>query len=115
EVLTTAPGRRLDNPYSLNTVDVCPVGALTAKDFRFAMRAWELTATPSVCTGCATGCNTEVQSSRDKIYRLVPRVNAAVNKHWMCDEGRFTYKPVHGTRLAVPMVDRKSTRLNSSH
>jgi NADH-quinone oxidoreductase subunit G len=104
EVLTTAPGRRLDNPYSLNTVDVCPVGALTAKDFRFAMRAWELTATPSVCTGCATGCNIEVQSSRDKIYRLVPRINPAVNKHWMCDEGRFTYKPVHTTRLAVPQV-----------
>ncbi len=103
EVLTTAPGRRLDNPYSLNTVDVCPVGALTSKDFRFAMRAWELTGTPSVCTGCATGCNTEVHSSRNKIYRLVPRLNEAVNKYWMCDEGRFTYKPVGAGRLAVPL------------
>jgi NADH-quinone oxidoreductase subunit G len=102
EVLTTAPGRRLDNPYSLNTVDVCPVGALTSKDFRFAMRAWELLATPSVCNGCATGCNVEVHSSRNKIYRLVPRLNEAVNKHWMCDEGRFTYKPVAAGRLAVP-------------
>jgi NADH-quinone oxidoreductase subunit G len=104
EVLTTAPGRRLDNPYSLNTVDVCPVGALTAKDFRFAMRAWELTATPSVCTGCATGCNIEIHASRDKVYRLVPRLNPAVNKHWMCDEGRFTYKPLHQPRLAAPMI-----------
>jgi NADH-quinone oxidoreductase subunit G len=104
EVLTTAPGKRLDNPYSLNTVDVCPVGALTSKDFRFAMRAWELTATPSVCTGCATGCNIEIHASRDKVYRLVPRENPAVNKFWMCDEGRFTYKPLHGARLAVPMV-----------
>ena len=104
EVLTTAPGKRLDNPYSLNTVDVCPVGALTSKDFRFAMRAWELTATPSVCTGCATGCNIEIHASRDKVYRLVPRENQAVNKFWMCDEGRFTYKPLHGARLAVPMV-----------
>jgi NADH-quinone oxidoreductase subunit G len=103
EVLTTAPGKRLDNPYSLNTVDVCPVGALTAKDFRFAMRAWELTSTPSVCPGCATGCNVEVQSSRDRVYRLVPRENPAVNKHWMCDEGRFTYKRVHRDRLAVPL------------
>jgi NADH-quinone oxidoreductase subunit G len=102
EVLTTAPGRRLDNPYSLNTVDVCPVGALTSKDFRFAMRAWELLTTPSVCNGCATGCNVEVHSSRNKIYRLVPRLNEAVNKHWMCDEGRFTYKPVAVSRLAVP-------------
>jgi NADH-quinone oxidoreductase subunit G len=104
EVLTTAPGKRLDNPYSLNTVDVCPVGALTSKDFRFAMRAWELTATPSVCTGCATGCNIEIHASRDKVYRLVPRENPGVNKFWMCDEGRFTYKPLHGARLAVPMV-----------
>jgi NADH-quinone oxidoreductase subunit G len=102
EVLTTAPGHRLDNPYSLNTVDVCPVGALTSKDFRFAMRAWELYATPSVCPGCATGCNVEVHASRGKVYRIVPRPNAAVNKHWMCDEGRFTYKPVHANRLAAP-------------
>jgi NADH-quinone oxidoreductase subunit G len=102
EILTTAPGRRLDNPYSLNTVDVCPVGALTAKDFRFTMRAWELESTPSICPGCATGCNIQVHSSRDKIYRLIPRENPAVNKHWMCDEGRFTYKRVHAGRLAVP-------------
>jgi NADH-quinone oxidoreductase subunit G len=103
EVLTTAPGHRLDNPYSLNTVDVCPVGALTSKDFRFAMRAWELFSTPSVCPGCATGCNVEVHSSRDKIYRLVPRPNPAVNKHWMCDDGRVTYRRVHAARLAAPM------------
>jgi NADH-quinone oxidoreductase subunit G len=85
-------------------VDVCPVGALTAKDFRFAMRAWELTATPSVCTGCATGCNIEVHASRDKVYRLVPRENPAVNKFWMCDEGRFTYKGAAADRLAVPVA-----------
>jgi NADH-quinone oxidoreductase subunit G len=103
ELLGVAPGHKLDNPYSLNTVDVCPVGALTSKDFRFAMRAWELYATPSVCTGCATGCNIDVHSSRGRIYRLVPRVNEQVNKHWMCDEGRMTYKPVHADRLAAPM------------
>jgi NADH-quinone oxidoreductase subunit G len=104
EVLTTAPGRRLDNPYSLNTVDVCPVGALTSKDFRFAMRAWELESTASVCPGCSTGCNIEIHASRGKIYRHVPRENLTVNKHWMCDDGRFTYKRVHTARLAVPMV-----------
>jgi NADH-quinone oxidoreductase subunit G len=103
EVLTTAPGHKLDNPYSLNTVDVCPVGALTAKDFRFQMRAWELYTMPSVCPGCATGCNIEVQHSRGQVYRLVPRVNAAVNKHWMCDEGRFTYKATQVDRLAAPL------------
>jgi NADH-quinone oxidoreductase subunit G len=105
EVLTTAPGHKLDNPYSLNTVDVCPVGALTAKDFRFAMRAWELFSTPSVCTGCATGCNTDVHSSRERIYRMVPRPNEKVNKHWMCDEGRMTYKAVHAERLAAPISE----------
>jgi NADH-quinone oxidoreductase subunit G len=97
EVLTTAPGHQLDNPYSLNTVDVCPVGALTSKDFRFSMRVWELYTTPSICPGCATGCNVEVHHSRGKIHRLVPRENLAVNKQWMCDEGRFTYKRVHPT------------------
>ncbi|MEO5768094.1 MAG: 2Fe-2S iron-sulfur cluster-binding protein [Polyangia bacterium] len=102
EVLTTAPGRRLDNPYSLNTVDVCPVGALTSKDFRFAMRVWELESTPSICPGCATGCNVEVHSSRGEIYRLVPRENQDVNKHWMCDDGRFTYKRISRKRLVVP-------------
>jgi NADH-quinone oxidoreductase subunit G len=105
QVLTTAPGRKLDNPYSLNTVDVCPVGALTSKDFRFAMRAWELWATPSICPGCATGCNIEVHASRGQIARLVPRANADVNRHWMCDEGRFTYKAVHDGRLLAPSLD----------
>ena len=103
EVLTTAPGKRLDNPYSLNTVDVCPVGALTSKDFRFTMRAWELQATPSVCPGCATGCNVEVHTSREQIYRLVPRENPYVNQYWMCDEGRFTYKRIYDDRLGQPM------------
>ena len=103
EVLTTAPGHQLDNPYSLNTVDVCPVGALTSKDFRFAMRAWELYTTPSICPGCATGCNLEVHHSHGKIQRLIPRQNDQVNKHWMCDEGRLTYKRVHAERLAAPL------------
>jgi NADH-quinone oxidoreductase subunit G len=104
QLLTTAPGRRLDNPYSLNTVDVCPVGALTAKDFRFSMRAWELWATPSVCPGCATGCNIEIHAARNVVRRLIPRLNPAVNKYWMCDEGRLTYQRVHQERLAAPML-----------
>jgi NADH-quinone oxidoreductase subunit G len=114
EILTTAPGQRLDNPYSLNTVDVCPVGALTAKDFRFARRAWELTSTPSVCPGCATGCNIEVHTSRGKIRRLVPRENLAVNKFWMCDEGRFEYKAVHENRVMLPLVGGKRAKLDAA-
>lgn len=105
EVLGPAPGAKLDNPYSLNTVDVCPVGALTAKDFRFTMRAWELEMTPSICQGCSTGCNIEVHHKDNRIWRMVPRHNEAVNKYWMCDEGRFTYHGVREARLAVPTVD----------
>jgi NADH-quinone oxidoreductase subunit G len=105
EVLTTAPGAQLDNPYSLNTVDVCPVGALTAKDFRFTMRAWELEATPSVCNGCATGCNIEIHHKHGRAWRLVPRHNPDVNAYWMCDEGRFTYHDLREVRLASPTVD----------
>jgi NADH-quinone oxidoreductase subunit G len=105
EVLTTAPGSQLDNPYSLNTVDVCPVGALTAKDFRFTMRAWELNATPSVCNGCATGCAIEIHHKNERAWRLVPRHEPDVNAYWMCDEGRFTYHDLREQRLAGAVVD----------
>ncbi|HLU65855.1 MAG TPA: molybdopterin-dependent oxidoreductase, partial [Kofleriaceae bacterium] len=104
EEISTAPGAQLDNPYSLNTVDVCPVGALTSKDFRFTMRAWELMATPSVCQGCATGCNMEIHHRQEKIWRLVPRHNPQVNKHWMCDEGRFTYHDLRRRPLVTPTI-----------
>jgi NADH-quinone oxidoreductase subunit G len=114
EILTTAPGQRLDNPYSLNTVDVCPVGALTSKDFRFSRRVWELGATPSICPGCATGCNIEVHASRDKVQRLVPRPNPDVNKHWMCDEGRFEYKRVHADRVLLASVGGKRVTFDAA-
>ena len=105
EILTTAPGAKLDNPYSLNVVDVCPVGALTAKDFRFTMRAWELEATPSVCNGCATGCNIEIHHKNERAWRLIPRHNADVNQYWMCDDGRFTYHDLREDRLAAALID----------
>src|SRR5579859_1348071 len=104
EVLTTAPGEKLDNPYSLNTVDVCPVGALTSKDFRFQVRAWQLYTTPSVCAGCATGCNMEIHHARGVIHRLIPRENQQVNKFWMCDEGRLTYHEIRNRRVAGARV-----------
>lgn len=102
--LGVAPGKRLDNPYSINTVDVCPVGALTSKDFRFTMRAWELMSTPSTCNGCSTGCSIEIHHRGGKTYRLVPRENPDVNGHWMCDEGRFTYHGLTENRLVGPLV-----------
>ena len=90
--ISTFPGMPFDNNYTLNTVDVCPVGALTSKDFRFQMRAWFLKETKSVCTSCATGCNVLIGSREEKIYRYTPRDNDAVNASWMCDAGRLNYK-----------------------
>src|SRR5512139_3038799 len=90
--LTAYPGRLFDNNYTLNTVDLCPVGALTSKDFRFQMRVWFLKETRSLCTSCATGCNIVIGSREDKIYRYEPRENDAVNACWMCDYGRLNYK-----------------------
>ena len=81
-----------DNNYTLNTADICPVGALTSKDFRFQMRVWFLKETKSLCTGCGTGCNTVIGSRENTMYRYEPRENDAVNGPWMCDTGRLNYK-----------------------
>jgi len=81
-----------DNNYTLNTVDICPVGALTSKDFRFQMRVWFLKETKSLCTSCGTGCNVTIGSREGKVYRYEPRENDAVNGPWMCDAGRLNYK-----------------------
>ena len=86
------PGAQFDNNYTLNTVDLCPVGALTSKDFRFQMRVWFLKETKSICTSCGTGCNIIIGSREEKIYRFTPRENDAVNGCWMCDAGRLNYK-----------------------
>ncbi len=90
--LTAYPGRKFDNNYTLNTVDICPVGALTSKDFRFQMRVWFLKETLSLCTSCGTGCNIHIGSRENRVYRYTPRENAAVNKSWMCDAGRLNYR-----------------------
>lgn len=86
------PGTEFENNYTLNTVDICPVGALTSKDFRFQMRVWFLKEANSICTSCATGCNIIIGSRENKIYRYEPRVNETVNSYWMCDYGRLNYK-----------------------
>jgi NADH-quinone oxidoreductase subunit G len=104
-VLTAHPGKRLENNYSLNTVDICPVGALTSTDFRFKMRVWFLQETKSFCTSCATGCNTIIGSREDVIYRQTPRENNEVNSSWMCDYGRLNFAFVESEkRLLEPRV-----------
>ena len=103
--LTHYPGRPFDNNYTLNTVDLCPVGALTSKDFRFRMRVWFLGETPSICPSCGTGCNMVIGARENVIYRLTPRSNDAVNQCWMCDAGRLNYSWIgRADRLAEVQV-----------
>lgn len=111
--LTPYPGKQLDNLYSVNTVDICPVGALTEKDFRFEARVWYLDSTDSVCAGCSTGCNIQVHTNNERkhhaqgrrVVRLKPRFNLEVNQWWMCDIGRYGFKHVdETTRITAPML-----------
>lgn len=104
--ICVSPGRELDHDYTLMTEHVCPVGALTSKDFRFKARVWFLKSAPSVCTGCATGCNTWVDFDPryQRVQRLRPRDNAAVNKFWMCDDGMLSYHRYHEDRLVTGRV-----------
>lgn len=104
------PGQVLDNPLSMNNVDICPVGALVSSDFLYQSRVWHLQSKPSVCTDCAVGCNTRVDmDAKGKIKRILPRRNDAVNKEWMCDYGRLSFPYVSENRLMKPLVDGKDT------
>jgi NADH-quinone oxidoreductase subunit G len=85
-----AHGKTLDNPYSINVVDICPVGALTNREFRFKARVWYLERTDSVCGACANGCNMEIYHREGRIFRFQPRANMDVNDYWMCDAGRLS-------------------------
>src|SRR5512138_65751 len=106
--IETAPGQPLDNKYSGNVVDVCPVGALTSNDFRFRGRVWFMSAARSICTGCARGCNVFLDYLNDTTYRYRPRENDAVNQEWMCDDGRLSYKPLNRDRVLVARAGRGS-------
>jgi len=99
-----------DNNYTLNTVDLCPVGALTSRDFRFKMRVWFLKETKSVCTSCATGCNITIGSREGVVHRYEPRENDAVNGPWMCDTGRLNYRWIGSeARLREVWVGNKAS------
>ncbi|MBX9838209.1 2Fe-2S iron-sulfur cluster-binding protein [Silvanigrella sp.] len=105
-VIGTFPNRKIQHNYSYNIVDICPVGAFTAKDFRFKCRVWFLSETKTICPGCSTGCNVTLfeHKNQREYYRLKPRKNKEVNGHWMCDYGRTMYHHLNAEeRLAVPM------------
>ena len=106
--IDTFPGYELDNAYSGNTVDICPVGALTLKEFRFKKRVWWIKDVPSVCGSCARGCNVNLGTADNKIYRLTPRENQKVNKWWMCDEGRLSIHQPH----SAPRLTKAEAREN---
>jgi NADH-quinone oxidoreductase subunit G len=107
--LALYPGQQLENPYSGNVVDICPVGALTERDFRFKARVWYLSSASSVCNRCAQGCNVDVHFVLDRphlnngarVMRVKPRYNAEVNQWWMCDDGRFGFEWVDRDRLTT--------------
>jgi len=102
------PGQPVNNKYAGNVVDICPVGALTEKEFRFRMRVWYLHRTASVCGGCERGCAIDIHHHRGRIYRLKPRFNPGVNSYWMCDEGRHSFPALQTeTRLTSPLVQSK--------
>ena len=107
------PGVELNNRYSGNVVDICPVGALTDRDFRFQCRVWFLGRTPSICPGCSRGCNIEIHYNErfnaryheKRVHRLKPRYNGDVNGFWLCDEGRYAYHAIDSPdRLKTPKV-----------
>ena len=101
----TFEDRPLDNPYSGNVVDICPVGALTSRDFRFKCRVWFLHATDSVCAGCSTGCAVRIDHRDGAIFRMIPRRNPEVNKSWLCDEGRLSFHELHkAERIQSPLI-----------
>ena len=103
EEIDVFPGFPLDNKMSGNVVDLCPVGALGDKDFMYSQRVWFMKSHDGICTGCSTGCNISTEENQDRVYRLRPRENMAVNKWWMCDEGRYGYHHVHAEdRLVGP-------------
>ncbi|MBI5505858.1 MAG: (2Fe-2S)-binding protein [Deltaproteobacteria bacterium] len=105
--LSLARGKSVDNPYATNIVDLCPVGALTSREFRFQARVWYLDSVASVCMGCSTGCNIDVHFRRDNLYRVKPRANAEVNGYWMCDAGRRTWRDNHGDHRLVASYTRR--------
>lgn len=108
--LAVHPGRKLDNNYGLNTVDICPVGALTSNDFRFQMRVWFLKETPSIDVNCGTGCNTTVWTRGNEIYRITPRENNEVNSAWIPDSHRLAFHEIHSERRLTQSLVKADTQ-----
>ncbi len=104
-VIGIVPDKELDNPFSGCVVDLCPVGALTHRKWRFNTRIWYTKEENTVCAGCSTGCNAKVAVRDGEFVQVKARLNSEVNQEWMCDEGRYgfsRFQPTH--RIADPLV-----------
>ena len=106
----TAPGHSFDSIFSGNTVEICPVGALTAASYRFKARPWELRRTPSVCNNCSVGCNARIDTRVDRIMRLMSRNNDEIDDGWLCNRGRWDFNFVNDPqRLRTPLIKRNGS------
>ncbi|MCX6154304.1 MAG: molybdopterin-dependent oxidoreductase [Candidatus Kapabacteria bacterium] len=109
--IKVSEGKEFNNDYSMNVIDICPVGALTSGDFRFSSRVWDMSFNDSICPGCARGCNIKIGSRANKVLRVEPRNNMFVNKYWMCDYGRLSwYENINECRINEPQI-----RVNGSY
>jgi NADH-quinone oxidoreductase subunit G len=105
EQVSIAPGEDFKSPFSGNTIQICPVGALTARTYRFAARPFDIKSGDSICPHCACGCNLRIDQRRDQVVRHLARDNYAVNDAWLCDKGRFAFRfPDGPDRLETPLL-----------
>lgn len=110
-IITTADGKPFNSYFSGNTIEMCPVGALTSEVFRFKARPWDLTRVPAVCTGCSVGCNVFLDFRFGELQRVISRENPDIDDGWLCDRGRFNYRYIHSEdRIEKPMI-RKDGQL----
>lgn len=105
ERVSIAAGEDFRSPFSGNTVQICPVGALTATPYRFVARPFDLSSADSICQHCSAGCNVRVDLRRGEVVRVLARDNVEVNDAWVCDKGRFAYRSADaGTRITTPLI-----------
>jgi NADH-quinone oxidoreductase subunit G len=112
-VIAVSPGKELNNPLSGSVVDLCPVGALTHRAWRFNTRIWFTNQSDSICTGCSTGCNVKVAERDGQVVQVKARRNDAVNKEWLCDEGRYGFgRFLPANRVTQPFANRNGERVS---
>ena len=105
--INVLPDISVDNPYSGNAVEICPVGALTSKSFRYKVRVWQTEKIPTICPHCGDGCNMTLWTKDDRIYRITSRRNDEIDEGFLCDKGRFGFDFVnHPERMRTPLIKK---------